>query len=78
LIDQFFTNADYYKNKEFQKLMRAWNTLDEFKHFDDPRIYDQVKENLMNEFYRCWIKWYENSYDELENGKKIKWKKNLE
>ena len=72
MIDQIFSNADYYKNKEFQKLMKSWNVLDEFKRFDEPKIYEQVKENLMHEFYRKSKEWLMHNYDEDE------WKYGLE
>ena len=59
-----FSNADYYKNEIFQELMREWNKREEFKHFDDPRIYEAVVENLIFDFYRASLEWFKRNYDE--------------
>ena len=64
MIDQIFSNADYYKNEIFQELMREWNKREEFKHFDDPRIYGAVVENMINDFYRTSLEWLKRNYDE--------------
>jgi len=69
LIDQFFTNADYYKNEEFQKLMREWNTI---KIYPDEILNEQVKENTLSDFYEKAKEWLMHNYDEDE------WKKDLE
>jgi len=70
MIDQIFSNADYYKNQIFQELMREWHNLDYFK--DNQRIYEAVVENLMFDFYRASLEWLKRNYDEDE------WKEELE
>jgi len=67
----FFPNADYYKSKEFQKLMREWNSLGNYKDCN-PEIYNEIVENLMNEFYRISKEWLKHNYDSDE------WKESLE
>jgi hypothetical protein len=56
MIDQFFTNADYYKNEEFQRLMREWNGLNNYKDCN-PEVYEEIVGNLKNEFYRISLEW---------------------
>lgn len=67
----FFPNADYYKNKEFQRLMREWNSLDNYKDCN-PEIYEEIVGNLMNEFYRISKEWLKHNYDSDE------WKESIE
>jgi hypothetical protein len=67
----FFPNADYYKNEEFQRLMREWNNLDTYKDCN-PEIYEEIVGNLMNEFYRIAKEWLKHNYDSDE------WKESIE
>jgi hypothetical protein len=67
----FFPNADYYKNEEFQRLMREWNNLDTYKDCN-PEIYEEIVGNLMNEFYRISKEWLKHNYDSDE------WKESIE
>jgi|TARA_R110000751_G_scaffold71898_1_gene145887 hypothetical protein len=72
-----FSNADYYKNEKFQELMREWNNIDYFK--DDPKIYEQVKENLMNDFYRKGKEWlFSLDGTNIDNYSSLAWKVGLE
>lgn len=71
----FFSNADYYKNKEFQRLMREWNNI---TIYTNEILNDQVKENLMYEFYRSAKSWYYIQCGMELAGKKLEWKCDLE
>jgi hypothetical protein len=59
-----FSNADYYKNKEFQKLMRKWNELNNYKDCN-PEVYEEIVENLKSEFWHGANAWFHesNSYE---------------
>ena len=69
----FFPNADYYKNQEFQRLMREWNSLDNYKDCN-PEIYEEIVGNLKSEFWRSANAWFHesNSYEADD------WKHSLE
>ena len=69
MTDQFFSNADYYKNEEFQKLMREWNNI---KIYPNEILNEQVKENKLFDFYKNAKEWLKHNYDEDE------WKYDLE
>lgn len=69
MIDQFFSNADYYKNEEFQKLMREWNNI---KIYPNEILNEQVKENTLFDFYEKAKEWLMHNYDEDD------WKYGLE
>ncbi len=67
----FFSNADYYKNEKFQKLMRSWNrylTSDQ----DDEELLTMWEELLITDFYKSAKEWLKHNYDEDE------WKETLE
>ena len=67
----FFSNADYYKNEKFQKLMRSWNkylTSDK----DDEELLTMWEELLITDFYKSAKEWLKHNYDEDE------WKETLE
>ena len=67
----FFSNADYYKNEKFQKLMRSWNrylTSDE----SDEELLTMWEELLITDFYKSAKEWLKHNYDEDE------WKETLE
>tara|TARA_R110002020_G_scaffold229430_5_gene440196 strand:- start:1560 stop:1772 length:213 start_codon:yes stop_codon:yes gene_type:complete len=70
LIDQFFSNADYYKNEEFQKLMRAWKTIE--SKTNDPEILQELYNIVKFDFYRKAKEWLKHNYDDDE------WKYDLE
>jgi len=70
LTDQFFSNVDYYKNEEFQRLMRAWNTVN--SKTDDPEILEELYRIVKFDFYRNAKEWLKHNYDEDE------WKYDLE
>ena len=65
----FFSNADYYKNEEFQKLMREWNNI---KIYPNEILNEQVKENTLFDFYEKAKEWLMHNYDEDD------WKYGLE
>ena len=69
MIDQFFSNADYYKNKEFQKLMREWNNI---KIYPNEILNKQIKENMLFDFYVKAKEWLKHNYNDNE------WKHGLE
>jgi hypothetical protein len=62
MIDQFFTNADYYKNEEFQRLMRNWNTVN--VKTNDPEILEELYNIIKFDFYRASLEWLKHNYDE--------------
>ena len=67
----FFSNADYYKNVQFQRLMRSWNrylTSDK----DDEELLTMWEELLISDFYKGAKEWLKHNYDEDE------WKETLE
>ena len=71
MSNQFFSNADYYKNEKFQKLMRSWNrylTSDQ----DDEELLTMWEELLITDFYKSAKEWLKHNYDEDE------WKETLE
>tara|TARA_R110000772_G_scaffold262954_1_gene382429 strand:- start:3293 stop:3508 length:216 start_codon:yes stop_codon:yes gene_type:complete len=71
LSNLFFSNADYYKNEKFQKLMRSWNrylTSDQ----DDEELLTMWEELLITDFYKSAKEWLKHNYDEDE------WKETLE
>tara|TARA_B110000285_G_scaffold117216_1_gene132841 strand:- start:2505 stop:2720 length:216 start_codon:yes stop_codon:yes gene_type:complete len=71
LSNLFFSNADYYKNEKFQKLMRSWNrylTSDE----SDEELLTMWEELLITDFYKSAKEWLKHNYDEDE------WKETLE
>jgi len=72
MIDQFFTNADYYKNKEFQTLMRNYNYFMQDHELESKEIKDMAKEILIGDFYRKAKEWLKRNYDEDD------WKYDLE
>jgi hypothetical protein len=66
----FFSNADYYKNEEFQILMRAWNTVN--SKTDDSEILEELYRIVKFDFYRKAKEWLMHNYDEDD------WKYGLE
>ena len=70
MTDQFFSNADYYKNEEFQKLMRVWNMVN--SKTDDPEILEELYRIIKFDFYKNAKEWLKHNYDEDE------WKYDLE
>jgi hypothetical protein len=80
MIDQFFTNADYYKNKEFQKLMRNWNYyLKQDEVNCSSELLVEVKRILMGDFYRKAKEWlFVLDEIELPNYESNSWRIGLE
>jgi hypothetical protein len=73
-----FSNADYYKNEEFQKLMRKWNGLNDYKDCN-PEVYEEIVENLKNEFYRISNEWlFSLDGTNIDNYSSLSWKVGLE
>ena len=72
MIDQFFTNADYYKNKEFQTLMRNYIYFMEDHELENEKVKEMAKEILIGDFYRKAKEWLKHNYDNDE------WKYGLE
>ncbi len=72
MIDQFFSNADYYKNKEFQTLLRNYIYFMEDHELENEEVKKMAKEILIGDFYRKSKEWLMHNYDEDE------WKKDLE
>ena len=73
-----FSNADYYKNEEFQKLMRKWNELNDYKDCN-PEVYEEIVENLKSEFYREGKEWLFSLDDgKFPNYESLAWKVGLE
>ena len=57
-----FSNADYYKNEEFQRLMRNWNTVN--VKTNDPEILEELYNIIKFDFYRASLEWLKHNYDE--------------
>ena len=70
MTTQFFSNADYYKNEEFQILMRTWNTIK--SKTNDSEILEELYRIVKFDFYRKAKEWLKHNYDEDE------WKYGLE
>jgi hypothetical protein len=64
MIDQFFSNVDYYKNEEFQTLMRNYNYFMQDHELESNEIKDMAKEILIGDFYRASLEWLKHNYDE--------------
>jgi len=59
MIDQFFSNADYYKNDEFQRLMRLWNTVE--SKTNDPEILKELYVIVKFDFWKSANAWFHES-----------------
>ncbi len=80
MIDQIFSNADYYLNKQFITLMRNWNYyMDQEEVEDDKNLKQEIKNILVNDFYRAAKEWL-FSVDEKnkKNYESETWRKGLE
>ena len=62
----FFSNPDYWKNPEFQKLMLKWNVYMQSDEEDDDDV-AQWEELIMKDWKRGATRWLN------ENKRKTKW-----
>ena len=80
MIDQIFSNADYYLNKQFITLMRNWNYyMDQEEVEDDKNLKQEIKNILVGDFYSAAKEWL-FSVDEKnkKNYESETWRKGLE
>ncbi len=79
MIDQFFSNADYYKNKEFQTNMRNWNYFMKDKELEDKEIQNMIEEIIIGDFYRSAKEWlYSVDKNNTQNYDSLEWRRELE
>ena len=56
MIDQIFSNADYYLNKQFIMLMRNWNYyMNQEEIEDDKNLRQEIKNILVGDFYHLLL-----------------------
>ena len=73
----FFSNADYYKNEEFQILMRTWNTVS--SKTDDPEILEELCRIVKFDFYRKAKEWlFSVDNGNIPNYDSMAWRVGLE
>jgi hypothetical protein len=80
MIDQIFSNADYYLNDKFITLMRNWNYyMNQEEIEDDKNLRQEIKNILVGDFYRAALEWL-FSVDEKDriNYTSSTWRKGLE
>ena len=80
MIDQIFSNADYYLNKQFIILMRNWNYyMNQEEVEDNKNLRQEIKNILVGDFYRASKEWL-FSVDEKnrKNYESATWRKGLE
>lgn len=75
----FFSNADYYKNKEFQQCMRNYLYFTKDNELENKEIQDMVKEIVIGDFYRSAKEWlFSVDKNNTKNFDSLDWKKDLE
>jgi len=75
----FFSNADYYKNEQFQTLMRNYNYFMKDKEMENEKIQDMIKEILIGDFYRSAKEWlFSVDNGNIPNYDSMAWRVGLE
>lgn len=75
----FFSNADYYKNEQFQTLMRNYNFFMKDKETESEKIKDMIKEILIGDFYRSAKEWlFSVDNGNIPNYDSVAWRVGLE
>jgi hypothetical protein len=75
-----FSNADYYKNEQFIKLMRNWNYyLKQNEVKGDGDLQAEVKRILIGDFYKAAKEWlFSLDGTNIDNYSSLAWKVGLE
>lgn len=75
----FFSNADYYKNKEFQTLMRNYIYFMEDHELENEKVKEMAKEILIGDFYRKAKEWlFSVDNGNIPNYDSMAWRVGLE
>lgn len=68
-LSPIFSNANYYKNKEFQRLMRLANEYDDYilnsQVIKNPEFMKSEYEKILDDFYSCALEWFESNRDSV-------------
>ena len=75
----FFSNADYYKNKQFQKLMLNYNYFMKDYEVKSEEMREMLKEILIGDFYRSAKEWlFSVDNGNIPNYDSMAWRVGLE
>lgn len=75
----FFSNADYYKNEQFQTLMRNYNYFMKDYEVKSEEMREMLKEILIGDFYRSAKEWlFSVDNGNIPNYDSMAWRVGLE
>lgn len=75
----FFSNADYYKNEQFQKLMLNYNYFMKDYEVKSEEMREMLKEILIGDFYRSAKEWlFSVDNGNIPNYDSMAWRVGLE